>query len=97
MRCTDIGHRYVLDNVDSTVGQEIIFMKKKDGVIVYDGTTNEEVLKVLIARIKCLDGKLPCKENLMAIIKLEEALMWLDKRTQLRIETGVEGSDVPLL
>lgn len=95
MRCVEAGHIYVLENVDNTMGQKITFMKKEDGRVVHDGTTNEEVLKMLIERIKCLDRKLPCRENYIALTKLEEALMWLDKRTQLRTEMGVEGRDIP--
>jgi hypothetical protein len=35
--------------------------------------------------------KFACKENAMAITKLEEALLWLDKRTQDRERRKVEG------
>jgi len=35
-----------------------------------------------------------CRENAIAITKLDEALMWLDKRTRDREERGVEGVNV---
>jgi hypothetical protein len=35
-----------------------------------------------LAMLKCLNGKFSCRENALAITKLEEALMWNDKRTQ---------------
>jgi hypothetical protein len=35
-----------------------------------------------------------CRENAIAITKLEEALMWLRKRTQDREIRGVEGSHI---
>ena len=38
------------------------------------------------------DRKFACKENAMAITKLEEALLWLDKRTQGREARKVEGT-----
>lgn len=60
-------------------------------VTISDGTTNEEVLEVLIDRMNFLQSKFPCKENANAIIKLEEALMWLEKRTQDRLKRNVEG------
>ena len=33
-----------------------------------------------------------CRENAIAITKLEEALLWLRKRTEARVERGVEGT-----
>lgn len=62
-----------------------------DLVTINDGTTNEEVLAVLIDRMKYLNNLYMCKENSMAITKLEEALMWLEKRTKDREARGVKG------
>lgn len=38
------------------------------------------------------NGKFACRENAIAITKLEEALLWLDKRTREREERQVEGT-----
>ena len=40
-------------------------------------------------------GQFACKENAMALTHLEEALMWLQKRTLDRMKRGVEGSNKP--
>lgn len=37
-------------------------------------------------------GKFACRENAAAITKLDEALMWLNKRTQDREAREVEGT-----
>ena len=37
-------------------------------------------------------GKFKCRENATAITKLDEALMWLNKRTQDREARQVEGT-----
>lgn len=58
---------------------------------IADGTTNEEVLEVLIDRMNYLQSKFPCRENAIVITKLEESLMWLNKRTADRLKRGVEG------
>ncbi len=58
---------------------------------LYNGTTNEEVLEVLINRMNYLQMKFPCRENDIVITKLEEALMWLNKRTSDRVSRNVEG------
>lgn len=92
------GHtKYGVDNLDSNSFQEIQFIEKAenpDGTFstVKDGTTNEEVLLVLIDRLQKLNAKNPCRENSLAITKLEESLMWLNKRTQNRVERGVENT-----
>lgn len=65
-----------------------------NGVTLYtmnNGTTNEEVLEMLIDRMKYLQAKFPCKENACCITHLEEGLMWLEKRTKDRLKRGVEG------
>jgi hypothetical protein len=38
-----------------------------------------------------LNSKFPCRENSIAITKLDEALMWLEKRRKSREARGVEG------
>src|SRR5450759_428078 len=60
-------------------------------ITVNNGTTNEEVLKVLIDRLKFLSAKFPCRETAIVITKLEESLMWLEKRTADRKARSVEG------
>lgn len=37
-------------------------------------------------------GKFACRENAIAITKLEEALLWLNSRTQRREAQAVEGT-----
>jgi len=38
-----------------------------------------------------LNEQFPCRENACALTKLDEALMWLEKRTKDREQRGVEG------
>jgi hypothetical protein len=96
------GHRYVASNFEeSRNGQTIQFIQKEpkeEGSVelmtVSDGTTNEEVLEVLIARMNYLQSKFPCRENALVITKLEESLMWLNKRTADRVKRNVEGKQI---
>ena len=41
---------------------------------------------------KTAAGRFACRENAVAITKLDEALMWLQKRTADREARGVEGT-----
>lgn len=96
MHSLDAGHKYVVDSMDGTNPQTIDFIKKElvDGqfVTVVDGTTNEEILKMMIDRIQHLNNKAPCFENSYCLTYLETALSWLLKRTADRKARGVEGT-----
>ncbi len=54
--------------------------------------TIEDHLKAALNRLKTKNAELPCRENSLAITKIEEALMWLDHRTKDRQARGVEGT-----
>ena len=58
-----------------------------------NGATIEEVIEVARERIAELNAKFPCRENSLAITKLEEATHWLEARTKDRIKRGVEGQE----
>lgn len=91
MKCTDPGHTYVTED-----GQVINFIKKemKDGVftLIHSGTTNEELLEVLIHRTEGLNAKFPCLENDRALVGMCDALAWFNLRTRARQAQGVEAT-----
>lgn len=95
------GHEYELapmhPELPNPLTQTIKFIEKerKDGkfVTVVNGTTNEEVLAVLIDRLGYLDNKVPCEENKLAIKALQDARDALHMRTMKRREQGKEGTD----
>ena len=99
MKVLTEGHVYHLANFEDKNKDEqtIQFINKVpteirgELVTVHDGTTNEEVLRMLIDRMQYLQHKFPCRENAIVITKLEESLMWLEKRTSDRKARGVEG------
>lgn len=97
----DRAHCYELENFfhPKRQGQILKFIKKEpihpDSLLldmVHDGTTNEEVLAVLIHRITSLNEMRPCRENSIVITKLQEALMWLNERTRDRTARNVDGT-----
>lgn len=98
MNVITTGHKYELASFEGGTPQTLQFIEKvptaggsNELVTVNDGTTNEEVLRVLIDRLQYLNGKFPCRENAIVITKLEESLMWLNKRTDDRRARNVEG------
>lgn len=100
MKILTPGHKYELANFEAkdALGQIIQFIEKTpitegspELQTINDGTTNEEILHVLIDRMNSMQAKFPCRENAIVITKLEESLMWLEKRTADRKLRGVEG------
>ncbi len=61
-----------------------------------NGAFTETVIAAVKQRIEFYQdasgGKFKCRENAMAITKLDEALLWLNKRTQERERRQVEGT-----
>lgn len=86
--------------VGATVSDDEIFAKVKfqDGPIKefgINGCHNEDLIAIVIDRLQSFQkGDFSCRENAIAITKLEEALLWLNKRTTDRIKRGVEGTNI---
>jgi hypothetical protein len=58
-----------------------------------NGLTHEVLLAILIDRLQSFQsGTYACRENALALTKLEEAQHWLHHRTLSRIARGVEGT-----
>lgn len=57
-----------------------------------NGVTQEVLLAIVADRLRgFLRGKFPSRESALALTKIEEAQMWLQKRTRDRMARGVEG------
>lgn len=60
-----------------------------------NGVCNEDLIAMVISRLEHFNkSHFQCRENAMVITKLEEALLWLRKRTMGREQRGVEGTHV---
>ncbi|MGE5423388.1 MAG: hypothetical protein ACM3QW_08995, partial [Ignavibacteriales bacterium] len=58
-----------------------------------NGVCNEDLLVMVLTRLEHFQkSEFNCRENALAITKIEEALMWLRKRTTAREMRGVEGT-----
>lgn len=58
-----------------------------------NGCHNEDLIAIVIDRLQNFqESSFACRENAIAITKLEEALLWLNKRTQNRRAKGIEGT-----
>ena len=68
----------------------------QDGIVGDDGQSGafvEDVLEAARQRLQFFNTtKHRCRENSIAITKIEEALQWLDWRTRQRLAQGVENT-----
>lgn len=103
MRTITAGHRYELENFEAKnqPGQVIQFIEKtpvpgQPGQLatVNDGTTNEEVMKMLIDRLQSLYDKFPSEETKVSIDHIKVALYAQQSRTYERQQRGVEGKHI---
>lgn len=79
-------------DIDIRIGR-VNFQKgpiKEAGI---NGVMNEDLLLMVITRLQHFqNSQFACRENAIALTKLEEALMWMNKRTEARTKRGVEGT-----
>ena len=61
---------------------------KEHGV---NGCQVDQIIHMAKLIIEGLNKNYPCRENSMVVTKLDEALMWLEKRKKDRIARDVEG------
>lgn len=90
MKVIDPGRSYEL-----SAGIGLNFVQKDGGRVVRNGTTNEELLEVLIHRVTETYQTLPCQESIRAIYLLREALAAFRLRTARRVRSNVEGTHQP--
>ena len=58
-----------------------------------NGLTHEALLAIVADRLRPFQaGPYSCRENALALTKIEEAMHWLNQRTLARMRRGVEGT-----
>ncbi len=89
MEIIDPGHRYRLRNLDG-YGSNILQFVKREGhkypgnIGQYEGTNMQEVLRVLIDRLKYLDKQDHSDENELCITLLRTCIARLEVRAAIR-------------
>lgn len=98
-------HRYVIGPYDTRTNPSaeedmkvlmrsvVLFQNGPINEVGVNGVTHEALLAILIHRMEGFQsGPYACRENALALTKLQEAQMWLQKRTRDRMARGVEGT-----
>lgn len=89
MDVIDAGHKYVLRHLDGYGTETLTFVKREGegypgNVGHYEGTTMQEVLRVLIDRAKYVNAQIPCEETEAGIIHMREAIRQFELRAARR-------------
>jgi hypothetical protein len=86
-------HKYFIKSAHDIILGSIHFQEgplKESGL---NGVFNEDLIGIVIDRLEHFQNSdFSCRENAVAITKLEEALMWLRKRTLNRQKRNVLGT-----
>lgn len=89
-------HKYSVSSTEepSTILGVVQFQKGPVNEAGVNGVMNEDLIAMVIDRLQDFqESPYKCRENAVAITKLEEALMWLGKRTADRERRNVEGTN----
>ena len=85
-------HRYSVTLPNGST-QSVEFQNGPIAEVGVNGTTHEVLLAILVDRLRAFQaGPYACRENAIALTKIEEAQHWLQSRTRSRMARGVEGT-----
>jgi len=97
-------HEYVVVLLDQELQEDETFTKeacrisfqngpiKENGV---NGISNEALLGIVEDRLAGFQsGQFACRENAIALTHVQDAMMWLQRRTRARMQRGVEGTNI---
>jgi len=91
------SHIYSIALHTEDTGQTAAHFRFQDGPIKEvgpNGISDEALLAILIDRLQGFQrGQYSCRENALALTKMEEAMHWLHHRTLQREMRGVEGTN----
>jgi hypothetical protein len=88
------NHHYEVD-IDGGARIDIKFQNGPIAEAGVNGITQEVLLAIVCDRLRSFQkGPFSCRENALALTKIEEAQHWLQQRTIARMRRGVEGKNV---
>lgn len=92
------NHQYLISfptsDFDEVCEVQVFFQNGPIKEFGVNGISNEALLAIVEDRLVGFQsGEYACRENAIALTKIQEAMMWLQKRTRDRIARGVEGTN----
>lgn len=89
MRIIEPGHVYAMANVDGDGEQAVWFVRRRDEraellPVFTPGVLSQELLRVLIDRVRYLNDEDPCDEDVRIIANLRDCLRLFEARASRR-------------
>ncbi|HEY5557353.1 ABC transporter ATPase [Acetobacterium sp.] len=90
-------HEYVIQTNDNDEPIELARIKFQQGARQEPGSElgviDSDLLEIVRDRLKLFqEGEFECTENAMALVHIETAIMWLNRRVEDRIKRDVIGT-----
>lgn len=91
---TNVSDPFVERHGDAAEHATVLFQNGPIAENGFNGISNEALLAIVEDRLAGFQsGQFACRENAVALTKLQECMMWLQKRTRDRMLRGVEGTN----
>jgi len=94
-------HEYYISRANAKMdelAEEFGYIRFQNGLVKefgVNGCRQEDLLAIVIDRLQSFQaGEYACRENAIALTKIEEAILWLNHRTNERVKRGVEGTNI---
>lgn len=84
---------HYIEKINDKKVLEIKFQTGGTATTEKNGIFIEDLLIVAYAKLKEYNDQLPCRENSIALTKIEESILWLTKRKLDREYRGVYGTE----
>jgi hypothetical protein len=86
-------HEYAIHDAKGHILGRVSFQNGPIGDVGVNGVHNEDLLAIVAHRLQGFQsGPYSCRENSLALTKIQEGLHWLRHRTDARESRGVEGT-----
>lgn len=92
---TNASDPFVARHGEPAIYSTVLFQNGPINEVGVNGVTQEALLSIVEDRLLGFQsGPYACRENAAALTKIQEAMMWLQKRTRDRMARGVEGTHI---
>ena len=83
------------DTVPAAIVGQVSFQNGPVKEFGVNGCHQEDLLAIVIDRLESFQaGEFKCRENALALTKIQEAMHWLNHRTSARVGRGVQGTNI---
>jgi len=91
------NHKYIITDIEEHAANDVVIQfqngaRKLEGSI--PGILDTDLLEIVRHRLQCFQkGPFATRDNAVALTHIEEALMWMNRRVEDRIERSVLGTN----